>query len=94
MILGHLSLFQKRGLFYNTLEVHASDCYSDLEAAALQVPSVEKKAFDIPSKQELIPVDECETMDYITANFEDTEQASYPYQVTVWLLVEEEPETI
>lgn len=89
--LGHLSLFQKRGLFYNALEVYTSDQYSQLEKTELQAPNIELKPFDRPSKQELITVDEVGTMDYITATFEDVSQANYPYDVTVWLLVEEEP---
>jgi len=91
MTLGHLSLFQKRGQFYNTLEVYSSDTYSELEKVELQAPQFPSRSIDIPLKQELSTVDEHATMDYITATFEDVGQTNYPYTITVWLLVEEEP---
>lgn len=93
MLLGTLSLFQKRGLFYKELEIAPEDRYSTMEALVLQPEDPEIKPFDIPLKHEMTPVDESGNTDYISATFEDDGNATYPYEVTIWLLVEEVPET-
>lgn len=89
--LGHLSFFQKRGLFYDALEVFSTGQFAELEKTALLKPTTQLERFEQSTKHELIPVDEFGTMDYVTATFEDIGQANYPYDITVWLLVEELP---
>ena len=90
MVLGTLSLFQKRGIFYKEQRLHAEDSFSKVIAKELN-PDKQLELSDVPIKQQLIPVDEQGNTDYITAFYEDQGQANYPYEVTVWLLVEEAP---
>ena len=95
MILGVLSLFQKRGLFYSEQEVHSTESFSDMEMEELEKVTDEFSDFKNPTKQYRVhPVEESGNTDYITATFEDKGKAKYPYEVTVWLLVEEAPEKL
>ncbi len=88
MILGTLSLQQKRGVFYNEVQVESEDRFSEIENTKLSGVS-------LPSDQDrtetftITPVAESGDTDYITATFEDDGKANYPYEVTVWLLIEE-----
>ncbi len=88
MILGTLSLFQKLGVFYKEIHIRFEDMFSEIESKTLT------EAFINPIHKEnetftITPVDESGSMDYITGTFEDDGKAQYPYEVTVWLLVEE-----
>lgn len=90
MVLGTLSLFQKRGIFYKEQQLHSEDSFSKVIAKELN-PDMQLELSGVPIKQQLLPVDEQGNTDYITAFYEDQGQANYPYEVTVWVLVEETP---
>ncbi|WP_103072270.1 hypothetical protein [Aquimarina sediminis] len=90
MILGRLSLFQKRGIFYTDMLLDAKDQFSaiidkELSADPMLHPS------EMPTKCQITPVEEPGNTDYIRATFEDYGKAEYPYEVTVWILIEEVP---
>ncbi|UZO81374.1 hypothetical protein NBT05_02610 [Aquimarina sp. ERC-38] len=87
MILGTLSLFQKRGIFYKEQQLHSGDAFSKVIEKEL-APDLQLGLPDIPDKERLLPVDEQGDTDYIKAIYEDQGQATYPYKVTVWLLIE------
>ena len=93
MLLGTLSLFQKRGIFYKEQQVHLKDRFSTILEKEL-TPDKGLQLLDIPINRQLIPVDESGNTDYITAFYQDDGQGEYPYEVTVWLLVEELPEPL
>ncbi len=88
MILGTLSLIQKRGVFYSQVQVVSEDRFSININAALQ-PNEGLTVSDIPDQYQITPVEELGNTDYINAIFEDGGKAQYPYDITVWLLVEE-----
>lgn len=87
MLLGTLSLFQKRGIFYKEQQLYAGDTFSKVIDKELR-PDMQLQLSETPNNCQLQPVDEQGDTDYITAFYQDEGQASYPYQVTVWLLVE------
>ncbi|MBQ4818876.1 hypothetical protein [Aquimarina sp. MMG016] len=87
MLLGTLSLFQKRGIFYKQQQLHWEDSFSKVIEQEL-TPDMQLQLSDVPKNQQLLPVDESGDTDYITAFYQDEGQANYPYEVTVWLLVE------
>ncbi len=90
MVLGTLQLQQPRGLFYHEDQLHVGDSFTNLEMEELTTMSkVFSKLEKLPEQYQLTPIDESENIDYITVTFEDNGQASYPYEVTVWLLIEE-----
>ncbi len=91
MILGTLSLFQKRGIFYKEHQLTSEDKFSAMIDSAL-TPDEELTLSDVPKKHQITPVAESGTTDYINAIFEDEGKAEYPYEVTIWLLVEALPE--
>lgn len=91
MLLGTLSLFQKRGIFYKEQQLHTTDGFSSLIDQELKSEEV-FIASDIPNRHQMTPVEASGSTDYITGIFEDDGNASYPYEITVWLLVEETPE--
>ena len=63
MILGTLSLFQKRGIFYKELQLHTGDQYSKLIEQELQ--GTAKQHFNrLPEKHRLIPLQESGNTDY------------------------------
>ncbi|WP_378182031.1 hypothetical protein [Aquimarina sp. SS2-1] len=93
MVLGTLSLFQKRGIFYKEQQLHSEDTFSKVIEKELTADKG-LGLLKIPDKRELIPVNESGNTDYITAFYQDDGQASYPYEVTIWLLIEELPATI
>ncbi|AXT51337.1 hypothetical protein D1818_11020 [Aquimarina sp. BL5] len=93
MVLGTLSLFQKRGIFYKEQQLSSEDKFSKVIAQEL-VPDKGLKLLDTPEHQQLTLVDESGNTDYITAFYQDEGQATYPYEVTVWLLIEEAPEEL
>ncbi len=90
MILGTLALFQKRGIFYKAHQLHMEDMFSGIVEDILQAHE-EITVSDIPEQYRITPVEELGNTDYINAIFEDDGKAQYPYDVTVWLLVEEAP---
>ncbi len=90
MILGTLALYQKRGVFYKEHQILSEDTYSKLIYQELS-PKQKFKEPDLPNQIELTPVDEQGDTDYITAFYEDEGQAGYPYEVTIWLLIESGP---
>ena len=87
MLLGTLSLFQKRGIFYKEQQLHTEDIFSKVLEKEL-TPDMQLELAEVPYKEQLLPVDESGDTDYITAFYQDEGQATYPYEVTVWLLVE------
>lgn len=87
MLLGTLSLFQKRGIFYKEQQLHTEDIFSKVLEKEL-TPDMQLELVEVPYKEQLLPVDESGDTDYITAFYQDEGQATYPYEVTVWLLVE------
>ncbi len=90
MILGTLTLQKKRGVFYKDIHIASEDRFSEVELQELKgvvAPSEEK----MQETFKVTPVDESGNTDYITATFEDDGQAQYPYEVTVWLLIESQP---
>lgn len=90
MILGTVSLFQKRGIFYKEMIVSSEDTFSETLSKELTPDhQTEFLLDDVPQQYRLIPVDESGDTDYITAIFEDDGKAQYPYEVTIWALVEE-----
>ncbi len=95
MVLGVLSLFQKRGLFYSEQEVHSTHSFSNMDMQELEKVTDKFLDFKNPTKQYKVhPTEESGNTDYITATFEDQGDAQYPYEVTVWLLIEEAPEEV
>ncbi|KAA1244525.1 hypothetical protein [Aquimarina sp. RZ0] len=87
MILGTLSLFQKRGIFYKEEQLHWEDTFSKVIEKELGSDQ-ELTPLKVAAKQQPIPVDESGHTDYITAFYQDEGQATYPYEITVWLLIE------
>ncbi|WP_299313239.1 hypothetical protein [uncultured Aquimarina sp.] len=87
MVLGTLSLFQKRGVFYKEQQLRSEDTFSKVIEKEL-TPDMQLQLSDTPKNQQLLAVDESGNTDYITAFYQDDGQAEYPYEVTVWLLVE------
>jgi len=87
MLLGTLSLFQKRGIFYKEQQLYVEDSFSKMIDKELG-PNIQLEVADIPNKVELQPLDEPGDTDYITAFYQDEGQATYPYKVTVWILIE------
>ncbi|WP_299219806.1 hypothetical protein [uncultured Aquimarina sp.] len=90
MLLGTLSLFQKRGIFYKEQQLRSEDTFSKVIEKELS-PDMQLELSDVAKKEQLIPLDEQGDTDYITAFYQDNGQVNYPYEVTVWLLVEEAP---
>ena len=92
MVLGTLTLFNKRGIFYTEEQFSPTDSYTEVVGQQLGTgPSVTVP--DLPDTYPISPVEEQGDTDYINATFEDKATKGYPYQVTVWVLVEEIPET-
>ncbi len=88
MILGTITLLQKRGIFYTALQQGTTDSFADHNTKALEPKEMLQMA-TVPEQHRITPVEEIGNTDYINALFQDDGQASYPYQVTVWLLIEE-----
>ncbi|WP_108802155.1 hypothetical protein [Aquimarina sp. Aq107] len=93
MLLGTLSLFQKRGVFYKEQQLHSEDIFSNVIEKELTA-DMQLQVSDVPKKEQLLPIDEQGDTDYITTFYQDEGQATYPYEVTVWLLIEELPEKL
>ncbi|WP_299221297.1 hypothetical protein [uncultured Aquimarina sp.] len=91
MVLGTLSLFQKRGIFYKEQQLRSEDTFSQVIETEL-TPDMQLDLLDVPKNQQLLAVDESGNTDYITAFYQDQGQAEYPYEITIWLLIEELPE--
>lgn len=87
MFLGTLSLFQKRGIFYKEQLLSSEDSFSEVIENEL-TSDIQLQLSDTPIKEQLLPLDESGDTDYITAFYQDEGQANYPYEVTIWLLVE------
>ena len=87
MLLGTLSLFQKRGIFYKEQLLSSEDSFSEVIEKEL-TSDIQLQLSDTPIKEQLLPLDESGDTDYITAFYQDEGQAKYPYEVTIWLLVE------
>ncbi|GAA4275952.1 hypothetical protein [Aquimarina mytili] len=87
MILGTLTLHQKRGVFYKEIHIACADQFSNIENNELNgdVALSDQKAHE---SFRVNPVDESGNTDYITATFEDDGKANYPYEITVWVLIE------
>ncbi|WP_108866866.1 hypothetical protein [Aquimarina aquimarini] len=94
MILGTLSLFQKRGIFYREIQLNAQDRFATMIEQQLSPDPMVEDSLDIATQYRVTPVEESGDTDYITATFEDHGKAQYPYQVTVWVLIEEAPSKI
>ncbi len=87
MVLGTLSLYQKRGIFYKEQQIYAKDRFSKVIESEL-APNEGLHEFDIAAKEYIIPIDEAGDTDYITAFYQDAGQAEYPYEITIWILIE------
>ncbi|WP_062055997.1 hypothetical protein [Aquimarina longa] len=94
MILGTLSLFQKKGIFYKEQQLSSKDTFTTMLNQQLEGGHTSMKIPDLPNRYQITPVEESGNTDYITATFEDHGMANYPYEIMVWLLVEEFPEEI
>ncbi|WP_299432087.1 hypothetical protein [uncultured Aquimarina sp.] len=90
MLLGTLSLFQKRGIFYKEQQLRSEDTFSQVIEKELS-PDIQLDLLDVPKNQQLLAVDESGNTDYIKAFYQDDGQAEYPYEITIWLLIEELP---
>ncbi|GAA4277017.1 hypothetical protein [Aquimarina mytili] len=93
MILGTLTLQQKRGVFYKEIQVASEDRFSEIENKELRgiVTPSDHKTTEI---FRVTPVDESGNSDYINAIFEDDGKVNYPYEVTVWLLIESDAQPV
>ncbi|MBP2831255.1 hypothetical protein J8281_03560 [Aquimarina sp. U1-2] len=93
MKLGTLSLFEKRGIFFKE-EVHNLGCGIELNdlLELEKVDIIEPKLWNQPDRIEIIPVSADGKTDYVTGIFQDSGMMEGSYEVTIWLLLEEEPE--
>lgn len=90
MILGTLSLMEKRGIFYKELQLHSDDHYSELELKELHVAADNVYPDKAQETFKVRPLEVQGNTDYVNAQFEDLQKADYPYELTIWLLIEEQ----
>ena len=88
--IGTLSLFQKRGLFYREEPLFSEDRFSKLEGEIANPEFFPKSVASLPHRHQVAIVDENGNTDFVRALYKDSASQQYPYEITVWLLVEEE----